>query len=109
MIIMIITRQRWHDEAQELVDGLLNDDQEEIVHEPMTQSIQQEEIVHVPTNIQQEEIVQVPTNIQQEEIVHEPMNIHRVGVILPIAPKERDVYLTMYLRPLPSNRHGCFV
>ena len=92
---MVITRLSWHDEAQELVDELYNGGQEEIVHEPM--------------NIQQEEIVHEPMNIQQEEIVHEPMNIHRVGVILPIAPKERGFYFTMHLRTLPSNRHGFFL
>ena len=83
MIIMIITRLNGHDEAQDLVDDLFNDDQEEIV--------------------------QAPTNIQQEEIVQVPPNIHRVGRILPIAPKERAFYLTMYQRPLPSNRHGFFL
>ena len=117
MIIMIITRLSRHDEAQDLVDDLFNDDQEEIVHvpTPVTQEeivqvpipMTQEEIVQVPTNIQQE-IVQVPTNIQQE-IVHEPMIIHRVGPILPLSPKERNFYFTVYQRTLPSSRYAFFL
>ena len=93
--VMIITRLSTHEEALSLVDDLFP----------------KEEIVHVPMNIQQEEIVHEPMNIQQEEIVHVPMTqpIHRVGDILPIAPKERDFYLTMHLRTLPSNRHGFFL
>ena len=93
IMVMIITRLNRHDEVQDLVDDLFNDDQEEIVHEPKI--IQQ----HV------EMVVDSPVPMIQEEIVHVPAFIHRVSRILSFSPKTQDLYRKVCNQTLPSERH----
>ena len=78
-MMIIITRQRWHDEADAVLGPtFVNEAQPLIQQEPNI--IQQE-----PNIIQQE-----PNIIQQEpNIIQQP----REGFILPVAPKSRWYYL----------------
>ena len=122
VIIMTITRLKIHDDVDDLVDELFNS--EEVVNEP--NPMLQEEIVQVPIPMIQEETVQVPIPMPQEEIVQVPIPmiqegivqvpiprpqeeiVHQfalgVGIISPMAPKSREMYLNVLGRSMPSTQ-----